>query len=60
MNLKFEFLKIHHNQSADITFQEASIVISVTFSFDTLEDIIPLLENFLTDRDERPRYSKKK
>ena len=60
MNLKFEFLKIHYNQSADITFQEASIVISVTFSFDTLEDIIPLLQNFLTDRDERPRYSNKK
>ena len=41
--------------NTDITLLEASITISVTFSEDTLEDILFLLQNLLTDGDERPR-----
>ena len=46
---------MHHNQNADITLLEVSITISVTFSVDTLEDILLLRKNVLADRDERPR-----
>ena len=34
---------------------EASVAISVIFSVDIIEDILHLLQNFLTDRHERPR-----
>ena len=44
---------MQHNQNADITLLEASITISVTFSVNTLEDMLLLLQNLLTDRDER-------
>ena len=44
---------MQHNQNADITLLEASITISVTFSVNTHEDMLLLLQNLLTDRDER-------
>ena len=50
-----EFLHINHNQNADITLLEAYITISVTFSVVIFEDILLLLQNLLTDWDERPR-----
>ena len=46
-----EFFHIHHNQNANITLLEASITIWVTFSVQTHEDMVPLLQNLLTDRD---------
>ena len=49
-----EVLQIRHDQNADITFLEASLTISVTYSINTFEDTLLLLENHLTDRDERP------
>ena len=38
--------------NADIILLEASVTLSVTFSVDTLEDILLSLQNLLTDRDE--------
>ena len=49
-----EFLEIRHNPNADVTLLYASITVPITFSVDTLEDILLLLQNLLTDRNERP------
>ena len=38
-----------------MTFLEVSITISVTLSVDTFEDTLLLLQNLLTDQDERLR-----
>ena len=47
-------MQIYHHENAYITFLEVFIAISVIFSVGTFEDTLSLLQNFTTDRVERP------
>ena len=45
---------MHHNHNVDITLLEPFITISVIFAVATFEDTFHLLQNRLTNQDERP------